>query len=93
MKTITVRIVVPDDADGEVIAEALLSVKLPLSGPIAGAVELVNDGFGHLVPAPQVFARPNFSWSGNPLGETAYEARPRAARRSRRREDYPFLDG
>lgn len=68
MKTINIRLLVQDDVDGEQVVETILEITRAPEPDILGAVELVDDGFGRLVPAPQVHTRPNVRWDGNPEG-------------------------
>jgi hypothetical protein len=60
VKTINVRILVRDELDDDVAVNQLLRGVVKLHG----AVELLRNDAGQLVPAPTVHKRPHIVWSG-----------------------------
>lgn len=68
MKTIKLLLLVPDSANAETIATNLtgrIAYGACGIGPINGAVELVNDESGNLVPNGQVKTRLGVEWDGS----------------------------
>lgn len=63
MRTVDIRVLLPDDVDRERFVERLGTATR--HHEVLGAVELVDDGYAHLVPALTVHHRSNVTWNGD----------------------------
>lgn len=67
MHTVNIRVAVPSDISGGVVAEALAHGYL--IADVVGVVELVRDDDNQLVPATKVHTRvPKIQWAGEEIG-------------------------
>lgn len=80
MKTVDVRLLVPDEVDpGELVAHLVLLTGGP--GAPLGAALLVGDRYGRLVPHAEVWIREGLAWDGQ-----RYRSGGRVAGRGRSKE-------
>lgn len=69
MQTVNVRVLLPDDVDRERFVERLGSAARHTE--VLGAVELVDDGSGRLIPTSRVHGRSSTPWGGGELITTS----------------------